>query len=323
MYAKYIKRILDFILSLIALIVLSPVLLVVAILVRIKLGSPIIFKQQRPGKDEKIFTLYKFRTMTDKKDENGNLLPDSERLTKFGKVLRSTSLDELPELVNILKGDMSIVGPRPLLIRDMLFMTDEQRKRHTVRQGLTGLAQINGRNNINWEEKLEYDLQYIKNITFVGDVKIIFKTVLKVLKRDDINTDGMDTAEDLCDYLLRTNKITEKEYKEKLKNYKFPSVSYELADMIEKKSGAEVRVVVPGHTQRGGSPCPYDRVLCSRLGAAAAQAIMDEDYGNMIAMVNGKTKRVPLGDVAGKLKSVDPECQMIKEAKSMGISFGD
>ena len=190
MYAKYIKRILDFILSLIALIVLSPVLLVVAILVRIKLGSPIIFKQQRPGKDEKIFTLYKFRTMTDKKDENGNLLPDSERLTKFGKVLRSTSLDELPELVNILKGDMSIVGPRPLLIRDMLFMTDEQRKRHTVRQGLTGLAQINGRNNINWEEKLEYDLQYIKNITFVGDVKIIFKTVLKVLKRDDINTDG-------------------------------------------------------------------------------------------------------------------------------------
>ena len=217
MYAKDIKRILDFILSLIALIVLSPVLLVVAILVRIKLGSPIIFKQQRPGKDEKIFTLYKFRTMTDKKDENGNLLPDSDRLTKFGKVLRSTSLDELPELVNILKGDMSIVGPRPLLIRDMLFMTDEQRKRHTVRQGLTGLAQINGRNNINWEEKLEYDLQYIKNITFVGDMKIIFKTLLKVLKRDDINTDGMDTAEDLCDYLLRTNKITEKEYKEKLK----------------------------------------------------------------------------------------------------------
>ena len=202
MYAKYIKRILDFILSLIALIVLSPVLLVVAILVRIKLGSPIIFKQQRPGKDEKIFTLYKFRTMTDKKDENGNLLPDSERLTKFGKVLRSTSLDELPELVNILKGDMSIVGPRPLLIRDMLFMTDEQRKRHTVRQGLTGLAQINGRNNINWEEKLEYDLQYIKNITFVGDVKIIFKTVLKVLKKDYINRDCMDTSEVLFDYLL-------------------------------------------------------------------------------------------------------------------------
>ena len=215
-YEKYIKRIIDFTLSLIALICLSPILLIVAILVRVKLGSPIIFKQQRPGKDEKIFTLYKFRTMTDKKDEQGNLLPDSERLTKFGKILRSTSLDELPELINILKGDMSIVGPRPQLIRDMLFMTDEQRKRHTVRQGLTGLAQVNGRNNITWEEKINYDLEYIKNITFIGDVKIIFKTALKVFKKDDINTEGMDTAEDLCDYLLRTNKITEEEYKEKL-----------------------------------------------------------------------------------------------------------
>ena len=148
MYAKYIKRILDFILSLIALIVLSPVLLVVAILVRMKLGSPIIFKQQRPGKDEKIFTLYKFRTMTDKKDENGNLLPDSERLTKFGKVLRSTSLDELPELVNILKGDMSIVGPRPLLVEYLPLYSEEQKHRHDVRPGLTGLAQVSGRNSL-------------------------------------------------------------------------------------------------------------------------------------------------------------------------------
>lgn len=215
-YEKYIKRILDFALSFIALICLSPILLIVAILVRVKLGSPIIFKQQRPGKDEKIFTLYKFRTMTDEKDENGNLLPDSQRLTKFGKLLRSTSLDELPELINILKGDMSIVGPRPQLIRDMLFMTDEQRKRHTVRQGLTGLAQVNGRNNITWEEKINYDLEYIENITFIGDVKIIFKTAIKVFKKDDINTEGMDTAEDLCDYLLRTKQITEEEYKEKL-----------------------------------------------------------------------------------------------------------
>ena len=216
MYRKYIKRMLDFILSLLAIIILSPVLLITAILVKIKLGSPVIFKQQRPGKNEKIFTLYKFRTMTDKKDEKGNLLPDEQRLTKFGKILRSTSLDELPELLNILKGDMAIVGPRPQLIKDMIFMTTEQRKRHTVRQGLTGLAQVNGRNNLTWEEKIEYDLEYIKNITFVNDLKIIFKTIGKVFKREDIETEGMETAEDLCDYLLRTNKITEEEYDKKM-----------------------------------------------------------------------------------------------------------
>lgn len=216
MYKKYIKRLLDFILSLVAIIILSPVLLITALLVRIKLGSPVIFKQKRPGLNEKIFTLYKFRTMTDKKDKEGNLLPDSERLTKFGKLLRSTSLDELPELINILKGDMSIVGPRPQLIRDMIFMTEEQRKRHNVRQGLTGLAQVNGRNNITWEEKISYDLEYIENITFAKDVKIIIKTIMKVFRREDIQTDGMDTAEDFGDYLLRTNKVTEDEYKEKL-----------------------------------------------------------------------------------------------------------
>lgn len=217
MYAKYIKRTLDLILSLMALIVLMPLMIIIGILVRINLGSPIIFKQKRPGKNEKIFTLYKFRTMTDKRNIDGNLLPDEYRLTKFGKFLRSTSLDELPELINIIKGDMAIVGPRPQLIKDMLFMTKEQRRRHSVRQGLTGLAQINGRNNITWEEKLEYDLRYIENITFVEDTKIILKTILKVFKRDDINTNGMDTAEDLCDYLLRTNKITEEEYEKKLR----------------------------------------------------------------------------------------------------------
>ena len=167
-------------------------------------------------KDEKIFTLYKFRTMTDEKDKQGNLLPDSQRLTKFGKFLRSTSLDELPELVNIVKGDMSIVGPRPLLVRDMIFMNEEQRKRHSVRQGLTGLAQVNGRNNITWEKKLDYDLEYIQNITFIVDFKIILETILKVFRKEDINTDGMDTAEDLCDYLLRTKQITEEEYRKKL-----------------------------------------------------------------------------------------------------------
>lgn len=212
MYKKFIKRFLDLILSLMALIILMPLMLIIYILVRVKLGKPAIFKQERPGKEEKIFTLYKFRTMTDEKDENGNLLPDEQRLTKFGKMLRSTSLDELPELVNIIKGDMSIVGPRPLLVRDMVFMTEIQRKRHSVRQGLTGLAQVNGRNNITWEEKIKYDLNYVENISFINDVKIILKTVIKVFKREDTQTDGMQTAEDLGDYLVRTNKISKDDY---------------------------------------------------------------------------------------------------------------
>lgn len=217
MYRKYIKRLLDFILSLIAIIILSPILLIVAILVRIKLGSPVIFKQKRPGLHERIFTLYKFRTMTDQKDEQGNLLPDEIRLTKFGKLLRSTSLDELPELFNILKGDMAIVGPRPQLVRDMVFMTDIQRKRHSVRQGLTGLAQVNGRNNITWEEKINYDLQYIDRITFINDCKIILNTILKVFKREDISTNGMETAEDLGDYLLKNQNINLIDYQTKQK----------------------------------------------------------------------------------------------------------
>ncbi len=191
MYRKYIKRILDFTLSLIALIILSPILLIVAILVRVKLGSPVIFKQERPGLNEKIFTLYKFRTMTDEKDEQGNLLPDSQRLTKFGKMLRSTSLDELPELVNILKGDMSIVGPRPLLVRYLPYYTEEERHRHDVRPGLTGLAQVNGRNTISWDGRFEYDLQYIKTITFIEDWKIILKTVKSVLKKENIVISGV------------------------------------------------------------------------------------------------------------------------------------
>lgn len=214
-YQRYLKRPMDFILSLIALIILSPVFLVVALLVRINLGSPVIFKQQRPGLNEKIFTMYKFRTMTDERDENGELLPDAVRLTKFGKFLRSTSLDELPELFNILKGDMSIVGPRPQLVRDMVFMTSEQRQRHNVSPGLTGWAQVNGRNDITWEEKLALDLEYISNITFLGDLKIIFLTVVKVFKRDGITTQGMDTAEDLGDYLLRIGIINEKDYYDK------------------------------------------------------------------------------------------------------------
>ncbi len=190
MYAKYIKRLLDIIISSVALIVLSPVMLIVSILVRIKLGSPIIFKQERPGKKEKIFKLYKFRSMSNKKDVNGELLPDKERLTKFGKMLRASSLDELPELINILKGDMSLIGPRPLTISYLPYYNETEKHRHDVRPGLTGLAQVNGRNALNWDKRFEYDVEYVNNITFINDVKILFKTFYKVIKRDDVITAG-------------------------------------------------------------------------------------------------------------------------------------
>ena len=215
MYAKYIKRILDFVLSFCALIVLSPLLLILIILGAIFMGGNPFFTQQRPGKDEKIFKLIKFRTMDNRKDKNGNLLPDDVRLNKYGRLLRSTSLDELPELINILKGDMAIVGPRPQLVRDMVFMTDEQRKRHSVRQGLTGLAQVSGRNAIKWEDKLEYDLKYIEKITLFGDIKIILKTVVNVFKRDGITEEGMATAADLGDYLLSEKRVSREEYDKK------------------------------------------------------------------------------------------------------------
>ena len=212
MYAKYVKRILDFTLSLLALIVLSPIMLILYILVRIKLGNPVIFKQMRPGKDEKIFKLYKFRTMTDEKDEQGNLLPDEKRLTKFGKFLRSTSLDELPELINIIKGDMAIVGPRPLLVQYLEFYNEEQKHRHDVRPGLTGLAQVSGRNSLTWEEKFKQDIEYINHLTLVNDVKIIFMTIGKVFKREGISQDGEATMErfDIAQAQKQNAKVEEK-----------------------------------------------------------------------------------------------------------------
>lgn len=210
MYKNYIKRFLDFTLSLLALILLSPVMLIIAILVRIKLGTPVIFKQQRPGKNEKIFTLYKFRTMTDKKDENGNLLPDSERLTKFGKLLRSTSLDELPELVNIIKGDMAIVGPRPLVVAYLPYYSESEKHRHDVRPGLTGLAQVNGRNLLQWEERFEYDLEYVNNISFEEDLKIIFFTIKKVIKKEDIIVRGAGRTIDFNEYRRKQNELIRK-----------------------------------------------------------------------------------------------------------------
>ena len=195
-YEKYIKRLLDILLSGLALIVLSPVLLVTAVLVRTKLGSPVIFHQDRPGKDEKIFRLYKFRSMTDERDENGNLLPDEVRLTKFGKLLRSTSLDELPELWNILRGDMSIVGPRPLLVKYLPLYNEEQRHRHDVRPGLTGWAQANGRNALSWEEKFRLDVWYVENLSFGVDVKTIYLTVKNVLRREGISSGTAATMEE-------------------------------------------------------------------------------------------------------------------------------
>jgi undecaprenyl phosphate N,N'-diacetylbacillosamine 1-phosphate transferase len=194
-YRRFIKRSMDFLLSLIAIIVLSPVLLVVAILVRTRLGSPVLFKQKRPGLNEKIFMMYKFRTMTDERDANGELLPDSVRLTKFGQFLRSTSLDELPELFNILKGDMSIIGPRPLLVQYLPLYNDHQKRRHEVRPGLSGLAQASGRNAISWEDKFNLDVEYVNNISFIQDWKIIFLTIKKVFVKEGINSEASATME--------------------------------------------------------------------------------------------------------------------------------
>jgi len=195
MYRKYIKRLIDIILSLIGIIITFPILLIIGLLVVIFLGKPAIFRQERPGKDEKIFTMYKFRTMTNKKDKNGNLLPDEKRLTKFGKFLRKTSLDEIPEFFNILKGDMSFIGPRPLLVEYLDYYNEEEKQRHNVRPGLTGLAQVSGRNLLTWEEKFKLDVEYVNNITFINDIKIIFKTIKTVLVREGINSNNTATME--------------------------------------------------------------------------------------------------------------------------------
>ena len=195
MYKKYIKRLLDIILSLFGLIIASPIFLIVSLLVLIFLGHPIIFKQKRPGKNEKIFTLYKFRTMTDKKDKSGNLLPNDQRLTKFGNFLRKTSLDEIPEFINILKGDMSFIGPRPLHVEYLNYYNKEQKHRHDVRPGLTGWAQVNGRNSITWTEKFKYDTYYVENISFILDVKIVFKTIKQVLFKENIYSNNGEFVE--------------------------------------------------------------------------------------------------------------------------------
>lgn len=227
-YENYLKRVMDFILSLIAIIVFFPLLVILSIIGLVAMKGNPFFCQPRPGKidkktsNEKIFKLIKFRTMSNEKDKEGNLLPDSLRLNSYGKFLRSTSLDELPSLINILNGDLSIVGPRPQLVRDMVFMNEDQRRRHLVRPGLTGLAQVNGRNNITWEQKFEYDLIYIKDISFIKDIKIILQTIEKVLKRSDVVREGTVSDMDFGDWLLQNKKITLKEYQQKqLKAKKF------------------------------------------------------------------------------------------------------
>lgn len=209
-YEKYFKRPLDLFCGLAAVIVFCWLYAIIAILVRVKLGKPVLFTQDRPGKDEKIFKLYKFRTMTDARDENGKLLPDEVRLTKFGKILRSTSLDELPEAFNIIKGDMSVVGPRPLLVKYLPYYKEEQHKRHCVRPGLTGYAQVHGRNTVNWDKKFAMDVKYTERITFLGDVKIIFDTVGKVFKREGISSETAATMEDFTEY-VQCKKKTEEE----------------------------------------------------------------------------------------------------------------
>lgn len=215
-YERFVKRPLDIICALLAIICFCWLYAIVVILVKIKLGSPVLFKQMRPGFNEEIFPLYKFRTMIDERDKNGELLPDEIRLTKFGKWLRSTSLDELPEVFNILNGTMSVIGPRPQLVRDMVFMSDRQRMRHKVKPGLSGLAQVNGRNGISWEEKLEWDLKYIEKITLIGDLRIIGQTVMKAfIKQEGVVREGTASDMDFGDWLLYEGKVSKQEYEKK------------------------------------------------------------------------------------------------------------
>lgn len=229
-YEKYIKRLMDIICSVLAIIIFCWLYIIIAVLVRVKLGSPVLFKQPRPGKidpktgHERIFYMYKFRSMSDERDGDGNMLPDEVRLGKFGKALRATSLDELPEAFNILKGDMSVIGPRPQLVRDMTFMTEEQRMRYSVRPGMSGLAQTRGRNALSWDSKLATDLEYIENVTFLGDLKIIINTVKQVFFKqkgiEGLDVDEVDITDDFGDYLLKAGRVSKEEYDEKMKEAK-------------------------------------------------------------------------------------------------------
>ena len=306
-YEKYVKRVIDIICATGAIVVFSPLYLGVSLLVRVKLGSPVLFTQDRPGLvgpdgKETVFKMYKFRSMTDERDENGELLPDEVRLTKFGQWLRNTSLDELPEAFNILNGTMSVIGPRPQLVRDMVFMTEEQRMRHTAKPGLSGLAQVNGRNAISWEDKIDWDLKYIENVSFKEDLRIIFATVKKAfIKQEGITQDDMATAEDLGDYLLRTEKVDKSEYQEK--QYIAKRI-LNGEDGIERVKGL-VSIIMPS----------YNTALYIEK---TIQSVLDQTYPNWELIIVDDCSTDNTDEVLEKIK--DTRIHYLKNEKNSGAS---
>ena len=306
-YEKYVKRVIDIICATGAIVVFSPLYLGVSFLVRVKLGSPVLFTQDRPGLvgadgKETVFKMYKFRSMTDERDENGELLPDEVRLTKFGQWLRNTSLDELPEAFNILNGTMSVIGPRPQLVRDMVFMTEEQRMRHTAKPGLSGLAQVNGRNAISWEDKIEWDLKYIEKVSFKEDLKIIFATVKKAfIKQEGITQDDMATAEDLGDYLLRTEKVDKSEYEEK---QHIAKRILNGEDGIERVEGL-VSIIMPS----------YNTALYIE---ETIQSVLNQTYSNWELIIVDDCSNDNTDEVLEKIK--DPRIHYLKNEKNSGAA---
>lgn len=306
-YEKYVKRSVDVICATGAIVVFSPLYLGIAILVKTKLGSPVLFTQDRPGLigpdgKETVFKMYKFRTMTDERDENGEFLPDDVRLTKFGKWLRNTSLDELPEAFNILNGTMSIIGPRPQLVRDMVFMSDEQRMRHTAKPGLSGLAQINGRNSISWEEKINWDLKYIQKISFLEDMRIIFSTVKKAfIKQEGITQDDMATAEDYGDYLLRTEKVDKVEYDDKQKQAKRILNSDDGNERVE----GLVSIIMPSY-----NTAPYI--------SSSIQSVINQTYNNWELIIVDDCSTDNTEDVLSEIK--DERIRFFKNEKNSGAA---